>query len=191
MKLSILILTLPSRRKTFLSNLLDILEPQVAQYNNVELLVLYDNKKRSVGEKRDSIISIANGEYIVFVDDDDIVTEDYVSSIMTCLNENPNTDCVVFDSICTIDDGIPIHCKYGIEYNYNHNATGNGFWTGKPAHTMVYSKKLVTSASFGRMNVGEDFHWVNQVHTKIKNQSRIDKVLYYYKMNNATTETRR
>ena len=191
MKLSILILTLPSRRKTFLSNLLDILEPQVAQHNNVELLVLYDNKKRTVGEKRDSIISISNGEYMVFIDDDDIVTEDYVSSIMTCLNENPNTDCVVFDSICTIDDGVPIHCKYGIEYSYNNNATGNGFWTGKPAHTMVYSKNLVTSASFGRMNVGEDFHWVSQVHTKIKNQSRIDKVLYYYKMNNTTTETRR
>lgn len=191
MKLSILILTLPSRRKTFLSNLLDILEPQVAQHNNVELLVLYDNKKRSVGEKRDSIISIANGEYIVFIDDDDIVTENYVSDIITCLNENPDTDCVVFDTICTIDDGIPIHCKYGIEYNYNNNATGNGFWTGKLAHTMVYNKKLVLSASFGRMNVGEDFHWVSQVHTKIKNQSRIDKVLYYYKMNNSTTETRR
>jgi hypothetical protein len=191
MKLSILILTLPSRRKTFLNDLLDNLEPQVAQYNDVELLVLYDNKKRSVGEKRDSIMSIARGQYTVYIDDDDIVTDDYVSSIMSCLNENPSTDCVVFDTICTIDDGIPIHCKYGIEYEYNNNASGNGFWTGKPAHTMVYSKQLVLDASFGSKNVGEDFHWVKQVHGKIKNQSRVDKVLYYYKMNNTTTETRR
>lgn len=191
MKLSILILTLPSRRKTFLNELLDNLETQVSQYDNVELLVLYDNKKRSVGEKRDSILSIAKGEYIVFIDDDDVVTDDYVSSIMNCINENVGTDCVVFDSICTIDDGIPIHCKYGVEYEYNHNASGNGFWTGKPAHTMVYSRQLALEASFGDRNVGEDFHWVNQVHNKIKNQSRIDKVLYYYKMNHKTTETRR
>jgi len=190
MKLSILILTLPSRRKTFLSDLLDILEPQVEQYNDVELLVLYDNKRRSVGEKRDNIMSLAKGTYTVFVDDDDIVTDDYVSSIITCINENIGTDCVVFDTICTIDDGIPIHCKYGVEYEYNNNASGNGFWTGKPAHTMVYSKQLVLEASFGKSNVGEDMFWVSQVHPKIKNQSRIDKVLYYYKMNHQTTETR-
>lgn len=79
----------------------------------------------------------------------------------------------------------------GIEYSYNTNATGNGYWTGKPAHTMVYSRSLALEASFGVKNVGEDFHWVNQVHTKVKNQSRIDKILYYYKMNNKTTETRR
>jgi hypothetical protein len=191
MKLSILILTLPSRRKTFLNDLLDSLEPQVAQHDNVELLVLYDNKKRSVGEKRDSIMSIANGEYTVFIDDDDVVTDDYVSSIISCINENVGTDCVVFDTICTIDDGIPIHCKYGVEYEYNNNASGKGFWTGKPAHTMVYSKQLVLEASFGKSNIGEDMFWVRQVHGKIKNQSRVDKVLYYYKMNNTTTETRR
>jgi hypothetical protein len=190
MKLSILILTLPSRRKTFLNDLLDNLEPQVSQYDNVELLVLYDNKKRSVGQKRDSIMSISNGEYIVFIDDDDIVTDDYVSSIMECIRLNPGTDCVVFDTICTIDNGKPIHCKYGIEYEYNHNNSGNGFWTGKPAHTMVYGKQLVTEASFGDKNFGEDMFWVSQVHGKIKNQSRVDKVLYYYKMNHSTTETR-
>ncbi len=64
------------------------------------------------------------------MDDDDFVTDDYVSSIMSCINENVGTDCVVFDTICTIDDGIPIHCKYGVEYEYNNNASGNGFWTG-------------------------------------------------------------
>lgn len=190
MKLSILILTLPSRRKTFLDDLLNNLEAQASSYPEVEILVFYDNKKRTVGQKRDGVLSLAKGDYMAFIDDDDSVAEDYIKSIIDCLNQNPETDCVVFDTICTIDGGGERHCKYGTEYEYcDRNA--DGYWTGKPAHTMVYKRELVQNLSFGDAQVGEDFHWVSQAWPLITHQSRIDKVLYYYKYNSNTTETRR
>ena len=189
MKLSILILSLPSRRKTFLNELLDELEDQAINYPEVEILVFYDNKKRSVGQKRDGVLSLAKGDYITFIDDDDTITEDYVKSIIDCLNQNPETDCVVYDTICTIDGGAGKHCKYGTEYEYCDTNT-EGFWTGKPAHTMVYKRELVRNISFGDAQFGEDMHWVSQAWPLITHQSRIDKVLYYYKFNSKTTETR-
>ena len=82
MKLSILILTLPSRRKTFLDDLLNNLEAQASSYPEVEILVFYDNKKRTVGQKRDGVLSLAKGDYMTFIDDDDSVAEDYIKSII-------------------------------------------------------------------------------------------------------------
>jgi len=190
-KLSILILTIPNRRKTFLNSLLDNLEKQTKNQNDIEILVLYDNKKRSVGEKRTNLLKLAKGEYVTFIDDDDRISDDYTSSILQALKENPNTDCVVYDCICTINNAQhKIHCKYGIEYEYNHNNSGNGFWTGKPAHTMIYKTSLVQDISYVFKNYGEDMDWVGQAHKKIVHQTRIDKILYYYDFRNATSETR-
>ena len=67
-KLSILIPTVP-RRKEHLERLLATLEPQIT--DEVELLVLMDNKKSLIGSKRQKMIDISQGEYIVFIDDDD------------------------------------------------------------------------------------------------------------------------
>jgi hypothetical protein len=60
MKLSILIPSVPSRRKFFLDRLLDDLEKQIGDRNDVEILVLYDNKKRSLGQKRSDLLNLAH-----------------------------------------------------------------------------------------------------------------------------------
>jgi glycosyltransferase involved in cell wall biosynthesis len=190
MKLSILIPSVPSRRKFYLDRLLDELDKQIENRNDIEVLVFYENKKRSLGEKRTDLLNLAKGEFTVFIDDDDRITEDYLSSIMEVIENNPNVDCIVYDKICTINGGVPIHCKYGIELDYNHNATGNGYWTGKPAHTMVYSSRISKKHNFINSNYGEDVDWVLRACKEIETQHRIDKVLYYYDFNNTISETR-
>ena len=51
----------------------------------VEHLVLLDNKRRTVGEKRDALLRAARGEYISYVDDDDYVSNDYVFSLLAAI----------------------------------------------------------------------------------------------------------
>jgi|TARA_B100002019_G_C21273989_1_gene604075 glycosyltransferase involved in cell wall biosynthesis len=190
MKLSILIPSVPSRRKFFLDRLLDDLEKQIGDRKDIEILVLYDNKTRSLGQKRSDLLNLAKGQFTVFIDDDDRISEDYISSIMEEIEKDPAVDCIVYDTICTMDGGIPIHCKYGIELNYNHNSTGNGYWTGKPAHTMVYSSRISKKHAFIDANYGEDMQWVSRAVSDLKTQARIDKILYYYDFNSNVTETR-
>lgn len=190
-KLSILVPTVPSRRKNFYSTLMDELERQTKGRTDIELLALYDNKSRTLGEKRQNMVELANGEFLVFIDDDDRVSSDYVELIMDKLSTEPDTDCVVFDCICDLNNEKKIHCKYGIEYSYNNNISGKGYWTGKPAHTMVYRAEIAKKHAFKSINYGEDSDWVIRACQDIKKQSRIDKVLYFYDFRASTSETRK
>lgn len=184
MKFSILIPSLPSRLRTFLPRLMDVLEPQLT--SDVELLILTDNRQRSVGAKRNELLRMATGEYLAFIDDDDLVhLSEYVSSILGAMD---GSDCIVFDQTVTINDSAPKLCKYGIEYDYTDTPE---LWTGKPAHTMVWKSELAKLCKFPEINYSEDMDWVSQAWPLIKSQTRIDKILYYYEFNRRTSETRR
>jgi glycosyltransferase involved in cell wall biosynthesis len=179
-KLTILVPTVPNRIELFYVNLMKELLRQIEPYkNDIELIAFFDNKKRLIGKKRQEMINLSQGEYIVFIDDDDRISEDYISQIMTKLYENPDADCVVFNSVTKINGGPDILCKYGIEFEYGYINDGLE-WRGKPAHTMVYASNIVKRHQYTNMGCGEDFNWVKRAYLDIKNQIRIDKVLYYY-----------
>jgi hypothetical protein len=74
--LTICIPTIPARR-SMLSRLLWTLEPQLGP--NVEVLV--SDGRRPMGDKLNEMFAAANGRYVVAVDDDDLVTADYVHRI--------------------------------------------------------------------------------------------------------------
>jgi glycosyltransferase involved in cell wall biosynthesis len=187
-KLSILVPTVPNRIDNFYLRLMKDLINQTKDYSNVELISFFDNKKISIGKKRNEMLRLANGEYLVFIDDDDRISPDYVSEIMKALEANPGTDCVVFDNICSVNSGTPYVCKYGIEFEYKGPV--NGLWTGKPAHTMVYKSEIAKRYNYTDMGAGEDMDWVKRAWKDIVRQTRIDKVLYYYDAEpNTTTET--
>jgi len=79
--LSILTPSVPSRLEQ-LNALRAMLASQIGDQLAVEHLILIDNKRRTVGEKRDNLLRIALGRYVAFVDDDDFVSEDYINEIV-------------------------------------------------------------------------------------------------------------
>lgn len=185
-KLTVLVPTVPSRLTTYYPRLMKQLLHQTKTYDNIELISFFDNKKRSIGKKRDEMLDLVQGEYVVFIDDDDRISEDYISEIMTALQNNLNVDCVVFNCICCVDGGPPKLCKYGVEFEYG-DILGGKEWRGKPAHTMVYKSSIAKNHHFSDMKNCEDTDWVKRACLDIKTQVRIDKVLYHYDANYATT----
>ena len=188
-QLSILVATVPSRLTTFYPRIMTELLRQTENYPEVEIIGLFDNKKRTIGQKRQDLLNLARGKYLVFIDDDDRISEDYIKTIMGALNQNPETDCVVFDCICKVNGGRDKLCKYGIEFEYG-DILGGAEWRGKPAHTMVYKSSIAKRHSYNNMNHGEDVNWVVRACVDIKQQTRINKVLYHYDAEyNTTSET--
>jgi glycosyltransferase involved in cell wall biosynthesis len=188
-KLSILVPTVPSRIELFYPKLIKNLVNQIKNYKDIELISFFDNKKRTIGKKRSEMLNLAQGEYVVFIDDDDRIADDYISSIMEALYTNPNTDCVVFDTICCVNGGNKKLCKYGIEFEYGDILNGTE-WRGKPSHTMVYKSSIAKKHIFKDLQNGEDYDWVKRAHLDISIQTRINKVLYYYDAEyNTTSET--
>jgi len=190
-KLSILIPSIPARRRGFLDRMLDYIEAQIKNRDDVEVICLYDNKSLILGDKRNVLLSAATAEYITFVDDDDWLDPSYVEKIISAIDTNHGVDIIVYDVICTyIHSGIRMRCKYGLELDYNHNETGRGFWTGKPAHTMVFRRNLVKDIKFPSKGYGEDSDWAKQVAAVAKTQYRLDDILYYYEFNISNSATR-
>jgi len=187
MKLSILVATVPSRLETFFPRLIKQLQDQVNNRPDVEIIGLYDNKRRTVGQKRNALLNLATGEYLTFIDDDDRVADDYVKSITDTLYANPTADVVVFDCITTINGGQKTYSQYSIRYEYGQIGDQ---WKGKPAHTMVWKSSIAKRHMYPNLNYGEDVNWVVRACKDVRNEVRIDKVLYFYDFNSAVTETR-
>jgi ubiquinone/menaquinone biosynthesis C-methylase UbiE len=178
--LSILICSLTERRNIFLDRLLDKLEPQVKD-KNVELLIFSDNAKRSIGQKRNDAIKMANGKYTCFIDDDDLVSDDYVDLILKEIRDW-SPDVIVFDALITFDEQRPKLVKYGREFDYCEKEES---YYRHPNHLMVHKKSNITEW-FKDIKTGEDDEWASRMLSRIVTQSRIEKILYYYEYRTTT-----
>ena len=99
MKLSILIPSITERIHQ-LNVLLKELEDQAGE-EPVEIIVFIDNCKRTIGKKRTDLLQLAQGEYITMIDDDDFISSDYISTVLTAIEEGK--DVITFKQKSTID----------------------------------------------------------------------------------------
>lgn len=189
-KLSVLVPTVPRRVGNSFRTIIKKLERQDELYGNgqVEILGLYDNKRMKLGDKRNRLLEIASGEYVAFVDDDDEVDDTYINSILGAIMDNQGVDVIHYPIICTMDNGRPKYCEYGLHLDYFDSPD---YWTGKPTHTHIWNQSIARQARFPvDKTFGEDLDWVDQVCAYASTEFRIDKVLYYYKFDSTKTETR-
>jgi hypothetical protein len=98
-KLSILIPSIPSR----FEKMQKLYNRLLIECENlpIEILCLIDNKKRSIGEKRDALVQLAKGEYLTILDDDDDFFEGYGNEIIAAIRFD--VDVVTFNQKCTLD----------------------------------------------------------------------------------------
>lgn len=210
---SILIAGIPERYHSVQPLLLSLLEHQsVARMPDVELLYLLDNKRRTVGAKRNDLLAAARGEYVSFIDDDDEVATDYVSRIyraITVTRKEPEpADVICFRQHAHLaPHGIIHDCYYSLAYWRDRqpdqrrmlepslDADGKPLpnmlkWTGPPAHTMVWRRALVGHIRFPEQQFGEDCAWVDAACKQAKREVQLDAILYHYKFDSERTATR-
>jgi glycosyltransferase involved in cell wall biosynthesis len=205
---SILIAAIPERFHSVQPLLLSLLEHQsVARMPDVELLYLLDNRRRSVGAKRNDLLTSARGEYVAFIDDDDSVATDYVHRIYRAIvqtRKSPEPASVIcFPQRCTIAPHGLIHeCTYSLAYWKDRkpeerrqlapsDKPNTLNWTGPPAHTMVWRRAVLEGIRFPEKMFGEDVDFVDQACEKAKAEVQIvGAPLYFYHFNEATSRTR-
>jgi len=196
MKLSILVLTLASRVNNFFPKIITSLDSQIkdAKRKDIELLALLDNKTRSIGEKRNALLHMSSGAFITFVDDDDIISDNYIEAIIKTIDANPDADCIVYKVLCTVKNSLvgkadkpySFVCEYGIEFEKSERRK-DGCWHGKPSHTMIWESSIAKKYLFPTKNRGEDVSWVQLACPDIKKQVKINSILYCYNYDAATS----
>ena len=183
LKLSILIASVSSRIASKMPRVFLDLERQ-ATGKDVEVLVLLDDRKRSIGHKRNALVSIAQGEFVAFVDDDDRVAKDYVDSILERIGDGTSADVIVFDVWVSgyyerygLSDRL---CSYDLAHE--HQTLAN-LYHRKPNHLMAWRTALVRQEPFADSSAGEDTDWAHRMCARFMTQlrqDRITKVLYSY-----------
>lgn len=177
--LSILICAV-SDRISMLCHLVKHLEHQCQNYKNVEILISMDNRMRTTGQKRNDLIEKSQGLYVAFIDDDDTVSDNYVSTLMYEIENNLVCDCIVFKALYrNIDHNKSIEVIYDKDLidGFNHR---DFVFHRKPNHLMCFARRIAIVSKFEDCNMGEDTIWANTVHTLIKYQIKIPNVLYFY-----------
>lgn len=180
-KLSILICSL-EKRSAMLNKLLEELTPQVMKYNNaVEICIDVDNGERAIGAKRNALLDAAKGEYIAFVDDDDMVSKSYVDLIMLALQKNP--DCCSLNGMITLDRNKPRVFKHSLKYKFWYEDTVNGevVYYRCPNHLNAVHIDIARSARFNdSMSFQEDKDYSDRMLPMLTTEAVIDETLYYY-----------
>lgn len=188
MKLSILVPSVAERRNTFLPKCLDMLYGQleslpIEHQKSVEILFLIDSKERMLGSKRNNLIDIAQGEYIVFVDDDDRIEPDYISSLLIGIESG--SDVITFLASVSLNGEPAKICHYSNKYNRDYNEANT--YHRLPNHICCVKKETALKVPFLNIKNGEDSAYSKQLKPHLRTQHEINRVLYHYDYNEKTT----
>lgn len=179
-KLSILICHIPGREHK-LSVLLDILNRQ--KTDEVEILIEKDNKEITTGAKRNILLRKAKGDYIAFVDDDDLVFEGYIPKILKAIESKP--DC------CGIEGVIENFGKrkqwkrkfiHSIKHNkwYQEKIGKDTVYFRCPNHLSPVKRSLALKVMFEDITQGEDRVYSMALLKHLKIEEYIEGPIYHY-----------
>ena len=187
--LTIGILSLP-HRKEYLDRLLDKLNQIGSPHvNKVKVIIEVDNGEKSVGEKRNSVLSKATGKYVCFIDDDDMVHDNYLNYIVQALEQHPEVDTIGFKGLYH-HNGTP-------QFVFDHSSRNGGNFQKDGVqyrnvnHLNPVRTSIAREIGFPEKNFGEDSDYsdILAASGKIKGEVYINDILYHYLFDRSVTNT--
>lgn len=196
-KFSVLMLSIPERIESMKSAVQHLQEQADAtgQPKSVEILVMLDNRSKSISEKRNDLLMAARGKYIAFLDDDDAVSKDYMGKILKAIDENDGVDCITFNQWCSLD-GEPMDVEFGIGNPHGQLWRDEDGFLGDikrpPYHMCLWRRDIAITEDFHAVygangQSTEDIDWLMRLYPKIQTEHHIDDALHGYIYNSKTT----
>jgi len=195
-KFSVLMLSIPERIESMQAAVKHLQEQANAtgQSRSVEILVMLDNRSKSIAEKRNDLLRMARGKYIAFLDDDDAVSKEYMSAILKAIDEH-DVDCITFNQWCSID-GEPMDVEFGIGNPHGQLWRDEDGFLGDikrpPYHMCVWRREIAVTEEFNPVygangQSSEDIDWLMRLYPKIQTEHHIPDALHGYIYNSKTT----
>ena len=203
MKLSILIITIPERADK-LQRLMDVLRPQIPGDNSVEVLVKEElpsgDGGPTIGANRNAAVADAIGDYVCFVDDDDMVAKDYIERIFKALDQHligTAINVVEIGPVSLVDaikqgspDVVGINGHYIVgdkkpelfihSIKYKQWRTEDGVHYRCPNHLNPVKRELSLQVKFPEKDHGEDTDYSMRLRPLLKTEVMVDGILYFY-----------
>lgn len=178
-KWSILIPTVVVRDEVF-SRLVDCLAPQIEKYGGkIEVVVFWNNFERQLGELREMLVNEANGEYVSFIDDDDLVPEYYCDEIYPLL-----------DGVDYVGYQLAFYTNGVLQKPVIHSIQNPGWVDDGPqylrrvTHFNPIKRELARMGGYGqsdyRRNIAEDAVYARNLDQLVKTEHYIPRIMHYY-----------
>ncbi len=182
MLLSILIPTLENRREQF-ARIYGKLSDQIRRNGleeEVEILFDRDGGSLPTGQKRNRLMGLARGRFIVFVDDDDDVHDRYAHLIVDALKANPETDVVGIWAEVRFRGRHPRRINFSVRHA-SYEAR-NQQYTRPPHHLNPMRAEIARRYPFEPEWRNEDADWALRISRDgpLRREHMIDEVLYYW-----------
>jgi glycosyltransferase involved in cell wall biosynthesis len=187
MKLSILICTIPARDK-LLEALMEVLRPSLPpEYDlegnmQTEVIVAKTMPQKyggpNIGAKRQELLDQAGGDYIVYVDDDDMVCDDYVPKILAAIADKP--DVVGIKGLYyEKPDAKPSTFIHSLKFHKWE--TVKGVYQRCPNHLNPVRRNLALKAGFNeKLMHGEDMEYSMALRPLLNTEVMIEEPCYFY-----------
>jgi glycosyltransferase involved in cell wall biosynthesis len=142
----------------------------------VEILIDADNMTKSVGQKRNDLISKAKGHFVCFIDDDDFITKNYLSTILHHLNIGID---ILLIGISHIENGIN-KTKILPSLFIDNLTTNEVVFKTNHFHLCPHKKSIAELVSFDCVNFAEDMIYSKKMGKHISNHAVIYDPIYIY-----------
>jgi len=189
MKLSICICTIETRVAQF-SLLKHHLQTQINEFGlqrDVEILSECDNKQISVGKKRQNLIEKSKADYVVFVDDDDMIPYYYVQKIIEAIKTTTKPfayyppDCIGFKIECKGTVGKTASASN--KWDDWANNVGGFDYVRTIYHKNPVKREIALQIGYKDMRFGEDYDYSKRLKESglLKEEVFIDEIMYEYR----------
>lgn len=175
--LSVLICSLESRENMLRCLMAKLVAQNQRRPGAVEILIEKDNGKKSIGNKRQTLLEDAKGEYVVFIDDDDDIADSYIENILSAVQLKP--DCIGFrgrikvgQDMLLFTNSLSIRKKMFINREHFSHI----------CHINPVRKDIASKFKFVDRFFGEDKMWLDPLLSSglLKKEVFIDEEMYFY-----------
>lgn len=182
MELSILIPVHTAHLEKF-NELFEHLKKQVRELkaeNKVEILYSVDSGQLTTGAKRNQLLDMATGEYVVTIDADDFVTDNYLFEFLKATESG--ADCFGLNGWMTTDNEKYIEWRISKDYqNVTIKENGVSVYLRTTNHITGTKLEYAKAARFTDKKNGEDKDYSIALHPFLKTEYKIHPLLYHYR----------
>jgi len=184
-KFSILICSHPAR-KVLLKRMLAHLESLNRYGNTVEVIAMQHDGVFTKGCTRNQLLDASKGEYVAFVDDDDVVDDQYIESILPALECKPDVCTLVgcVTSLCThVQRNFVLSSKYRVPFSLPADPSTDDRYYAFLSHLNPIRRDIACSVRFPETMIHHEDNAYTERLMALNhqwNEKYIDAVLYHY-----------